>query len=129
MYIPKYHEVELTNGQIFSKMSYIFSEIASKVEQVIDIHGSEYAIILILGVMFALCLLTTLLGGIWLGAKYFFKTKTVYVLKQIQQEDAEEEVENEDNGIQEEYNNNSATAIVSQPAQMQEINQGSHRIQ
>lgn len=81
MYIPKYHEVELTNGQIFSEVSYILSEIASKVEQVIDIHGSEYAILFIIGVMFVLCIVGTLVGGIWLGAKYFFKTKTVYVLK------------------------------------------------
>ena len=81
MYIPKYHEVELTNGQIFSEVSYILSEIASKVEQVIDIHGSEYAILFIIGGLFVLCIVGTLVGGIWLGAKYFFKTKTVYVLK------------------------------------------------
>lgn len=80
--MPKYHEVQLTNGQIFSKISYILSQVADKIEQVVDIHGSEYAILGVLAVLCCGCLVAVLVTGIVIGGRYFFKTRTVYVMKE-----------------------------------------------
>lgn len=85
-YVPKYHEVQLKNGQVFAGLTFILGEIASKIEMVVDIHGSEKAILIILIAIMCGCMGSLILGGIWVGAHYFMRTNTVYVFKELKQE-------------------------------------------
>jgi hypothetical protein len=47
----------------------------------VDIHGSEDIILITVGLLLFGCIIGALFGGIWFGSRYFYKTRTVYVLK------------------------------------------------
>lgn len=92
--MPKYIPIELKDGQLYSAASYFLGEVALLIEKHVDIHDSEYIILLVVGSIAGICLLTIFIGGVWLGGKYCQKTRTVYIMREInQEENAPEEEE------------------------------------
>lgn len=64
--------------------------------------------------LFSCCCVVAVAGvGIWVGAKYFFRVKTVYVLREIKQEESDE-IEHDDNSVGGEqiFGNTSATTLL-----------------
>ena len=85
--MPKYIPIELKDGQLYSAASYFLGQIALLIEKHVDIHDSEYMILIVVGSILGICLLTIFVGGIWLGGKYCQKTRTVYVMRELNQEE------------------------------------------
>lgn len=55
-----------------------------------------------IGVLICACVIALVLGGIWIGSRFCFRTKTVYVLKEVRQDEHEDEDEDgEDNRMEE----------------------------
>lgn len=86
LYVPKYTPTRLKNGQVFSKVTFMFGDVAEWLEQYIDIHSSEKAMLVIVGLAVGCCCLGVLVGGIWIGGRLFFRTETVIVMRDVNAE-------------------------------------------
>ena len=54
----------------------------------------------IVGSILVCCGLGMVVLGIWVGSRYFYRTRTVYVMREIQQEEAVENEEENENMIE-----------------------------
>ena len=87
LYVPRYTPMQLKNGEVFSSLTFFLADVAMRVEEYIDIHDSEKTVLIVVATLLCCSCLSILLGGIWLGSRYFFQVRTVYVMRDINQEE------------------------------------------
>ena len=96
--MPQYIPAELKDGQIYSMMTYYLGEVALFLEKYFSIHEYENILFYLVVFIIAFCCLTLIAGGIYIGSRYFQKTRTVYVLREMNQSEIpqDDEERNED---------------------------------
>ena len=87
LFVPKYAPVQLKNGEAFSSLTFFLGDVALQIEKYIDIHDSEKTVFIIGVALVTICCLTVLMGGIWFGRLYFARVRTVYVMRDVSQEE------------------------------------------